>query len=346
MQTIILGIGGHGWQSLDNFIANSDTKNQIIAYSLTVDFGGASGFWTRLMELNQSQLCKQIYGKKLDSLPFGDWNKVILFFFGQRYGQTVAESYNIRTLDLESLLTNFEIISDYLAFDQSTIADFSQILATAVNFATQNLDQIKYSQKRKKICLGYPLNEYIYHLVEPEADLNWFYQQKGIFPSNFNLAFAASKRQILTGSDIKKNYYQGEDLLDHSQFPIFPQTMLVLDKSLKPSNFSEGFYKNLESADKIIIPNGSVANWLPFFNEPQTLQILKSKSKDRNLFWMVNLEKNGNEFDLLVYANYFLENEIQPKIILPASFDLKKSNNLNSQDLEILKNKFEFCKEF
>jgi hypothetical protein len=71
--------------------------------------------------------------------------------------------------------------------------------------------------------------------------------------------------------------------------------------------------KDLDNADFVILPHGSICNWLPLINCPDILQILKNKP----ILAMMNLFYLPNELEYFEYMQYLFELGLLPIVIGP-----------------------------
>jgi hypothetical protein len=85
----------------------------------------------------------------------------------------------------------------------------------------------------------------------------------------------------------------------------------TLGKPKKP------FIKILNQADLVIIPNGSVGNWLSVVN----YQKVKSILKDKKIVWLTNPYRNKNELINPNYVLYFNECDIVINTFVPSKND-------------------------
>ncbi len=332
-KVIILGSGGHGWQIFENYLAES-LEDQVKIYGLTVDYGGSGGIWYRLLEYDDYTLSRKLFGEVKPILPWGDFNKIIIHCISRLYGSVVAKTLDFRSFDLDSHIRAFHILADYMALEKSICDHFEDFFTTSLEYFKENQDDLEYDPG-KEFCLGYPWQDFVFWNLGGVADVNLFYKKKHVFPQNLKISFTADNRQILVAKNAKSQEFFGEDEVDHSQHPILPDSLKILDlnKDLaKPKDF---LINDLEQVDLIIIPTGSIANWLPLINQSKIAQIIEKKSQLNKVFWFLNLKKNENEFGLETYLDYLLSKNIKPNLVTanPEENLENLDHNLFSQDL-------------
>jgi hypothetical protein len=310
--TVILGVGGHGWESLSDYIEQSDS--QILMYSQTTDWGGFTGMLGRLMEYNNGELNQILHGKILPVLPWGDFNKRLVYYLTKKYGSLVGETFDFRSFHIWELKQEFEIISDFLALDPIISSHFEVYLENFCKYFDLHSEKLP---EIKPICLGNLWNQYLFWQLGSLENWNDFYRQHGILPENLEFLFTELSRNILVGETIKGEKNVGEDILDVSEVAVLPKSLKILEANLAEFEPSEDFLEKLEKADLIIFPNGSIANWLPFLNNLEIQLILKSKADKKQLIWLMNLFHTPNELKIHEYIKYVYSLGIFPIIIAP-----------------------------
>ncbi|NJK71006.1 MAG: hypothetical protein HC932_01980 [Thermales bacterium] len=73
----------------------------------------------------------------------------------------------------------------------------------------------------------------------------------------------------------------------------------------------------LKESELIIIPNGSIANWLPIVNVKKVRQVLQKKSKKKEVLMLMNLFFGSNEYPCDVYGYYLKGLGVEPVIMAP-----------------------------
>jgi hypothetical protein len=333
----ILGTGGHGWEVFSDYIYHNKT-NPVQVFGLTVDYGGSGGIWYRLQEINDFELSKKAFGDKKPVMPWGDFNKIILNFLLKKYGSIVASTLDFRSEDLDAHLSNFQIMADYFALDTNSEEHFENFFRFCFDYYQQNKDKLNY-QTEKDFCFGYPWQDFVFWNLGGIEDVNNFYQSYNLFPKTFNIHFTSVEREVLIGQSEKGNKYFGEDQVDNAQEPILPDSLQILDTNNKPISVYPKFIEKLKSSDTIILPVGSITNWLPLLNLKEVQEILQEYSQNKKLYWFVNLQRAKNEFDIQVYIDYLKQKSINPILVIPANYQqLNSSVDRRYHNLSEIKN--------
>jgi hypothetical protein len=318
---LILGVGGHGSISLSKLFL--DTKYHFQLYYNTGDWGGSYGLWGRLLEHNDDELNKRLHKKILPVLPFADPNKLICYFFEQS-GIAIKPSLDFRSDKQDDHQTRINILVKILKFNEQQQSLFQNYFDTSWNYYIQNKNILKYN---KQFCLGYLVQSFIYWQYKGMNGWNKFFHNLGILPKNIYIDFTAENRQVLVAKDLSLEKYFGEDIIDNHTNPFIPNSMVFRDKiDYKTSEPKIKFINNLDQANWIIIPNGSIANWLPIVN----YNSIKSKLQFKHIIWLTNPYRNKNELINTNYHSYLLDNNIKP-ITLSS-----KTNNFNKKFHNIL----------
>lgn len=332
----ILGAGKSYIYSLGEFIASS--KHQFEVYLIPADFGGSSGLWNRLLEFNDSELNNKLHSKTIPNLTWGDINKTIIYFLNRKSGKYVSSSLDFRSNDLAELINEFDILADFLALEQDLERRFYKYLVTCYDFFIKNQKDLKFSSL-KPLCLGYIWQTFLYW--ESDCDivkLNDFYKNLGILPQNIVFQFTSENRQNLIAKDQNKKDLFGEDEIDLHLEPVLPETLKIENLDKSQNIFKPDFITSLKNSDMVIIPHGSVTNWIPFVNYKEVEDILVTKSKEKKLFWIVNPFFVANEYPISKYLDYLKNKEILPILLAPKNLDsdLKNTNNVDNLDTENL----------
>jgi hypothetical protein len=337
---LVLGVGGHGWLALSQFIY--DYEGQIDCFCQTVDYGGSGGVWYRLLEHNDFELNKKLHSGKIKPiLPWGDLNKIITHFFTHKHGLLGGQILDFRSDDLNSHLKEIDVLSDLLGMETVTEKLFINYFKTAFEYYLKNKNDIDYTTK-KEFCLGYVWQDFLHWNLENVSDLSLFYRQYNILPQNLKLHFTSQNRQILVAETTTGKILVGEDKIDKSKLKIKPDSFKIKNISKSKEIFSQQFIDSLIGSDVIIIPPGSVSNWLPLLNYPQILDLIKSK----RLVWIVNPTDSINEFKAQKYLSFLQAKGLEPALIgskelLPHinAVDLASKNKYNDKQIsEILQN--------
>ena len=134
----------------------------------------------------------------------------------------------------------------------------------------------------------------------------------------------------LTGEDESNNQYFSEEEIDSSENKILPKSFKILndkDEILKPT---EVFLEDLKESSLVIIPNGSIANWLPMLNDTEIVEILKEKL----LIWMINPTQKKNEYTADIYLKYLINLNLKPITIGKFDTQFLPEYHLISSDKE------------
>ena len=138
-----------------------------------------------------------------------------------------------------------------------------------------------------------------------------------ILPSNVYLDFTSKNRQVMTARDLSLEKLFGEDQIDSYYSPILPETMFFENPDESLGKPKKPFIKVLNQADLVIIPNGSVGNWLSVFNYQKVKAILKEKK----IVWLTNPYRNKNELINPNYILYFTECGVKVNTFVPSKND-------------------------
>ena len=250
-KAVLFGNGGHGWSSLENLI---ETRQDIFikAFNLTTDYGGSGGIWYRLLEHDDSQLSKLLYGEARSVLPWGDYNKIVIHYATKRYGSLMGQILDFRSNNIDKHKENFELLSDMMALEKPVYDDFWQYFEIAFNYYQTHKKELKYETK-KEFCFGYPWQDYVWWNLGGVADVNIFYHAKNIIPDNFEMHYTAKDRRVLTGVTTTYRELIGEDVLDNAIDPVLPESLRIRTKALEVCEQQFEFLNNgiLEKAIRI-----------------------------------------------------------------------------------------------
>ncbi|MEM1312309.1 MAG: hypothetical protein AAGF07_02500 [Patescibacteria group bacterium] len=312
---VVIGAGGHGWESLRSFFDYRPESHYFKLYTQTTDWGGFTGLLGRLMEYNDGELNYLLHGNKIQVLPWGDTNKRVGFYLARQYGVQVAQTMDLRSYHIWDLKQEFLILSDFLALEQTTINQFNVYLETFYKYFNQSAETLPYITPP---CLGSLWNQYLYWQTGSLQSWNEFYNSKHSSPENLEFLFTSEVREelIVESSDSYLSLV-GEDVIDKHPSPIDPASLVI--KNVKHSQFqvNSDFLENLQKADLIIIPNGSLANWIPLVNISEVQSCLKQKASENKLIWLLNLFHTSNEHKIHKYISYLDSLGVNPIIIGP-----------------------------
>lgn len=352
---VVIGSGGHGVLSLSELLNNPEFDHYI--YFNTGDWGGSWGLWGRLLEYNDNELNKILHQQPLEVLAFADLNKAICHFINLKNnsGQSQESLVNLETDKLEikdpssspkrhknmnKCLLDYRSdkhydhkqkitkICELVNFDTDQQSSFLNYFQKAWDFYQKNKLKLKYE---KQFCIGYVLQFYVYYqssilASEPANALenkdvmyfwNKFWQDLGILPSNVYLDFTSKNRQVMTARNLSLEKLFGEDQIDSYYSPILPETMFFENPDETLGKPKKPFIKILSQAELVIIPNGSVGNWLSVVNYQKVKTILK----DKKIVWLTNPYRNKNELINPNYVLYFNECGIDVNTFVPSKND-------------------------
>jgi hypothetical protein len=324
---LILGSGGHGWESIKHVI---DTfSGDVEVTMLPVDWGGSTGTIGRLMKLRNCELNKILHNdSKYPVFPFGDLNKFVAAYLEENCDVSIKpidSDKQINCLEFRSdsytaLMRAFVRIISCLELDREITEQFEQYLKSYLEYYLEFKDCIA---NPKTTALGNIWHSFLFYRFKGMDGLVGFYKSKKILPLNLSIQFTSSDREILQGSyQNEENQIfnlDGEDLIDDSDYPIDPNSFKLLSVNRSQKIITPKFISSLKSATTIIIPNGSLANWLPFVNIKEVARILHQKSKNNELIWVMNLFHGKNEYPFDVYYHYLSTFGINPIILGPIS---------------------------
>jgi hypothetical protein len=300
----ILGAGGHGLSSLQNLFENEDIDFNVF-YS-TADWGGATGLFGRLLEFDDFALNREIHRRILPTIPFGDPNKLICYFLNKSGNNLNSKNIlDFRSNIYEEHLEKIKELRNLLGLETEMVKEFLLYFNKIWNYYAFNQAKVKF---RREFCLGYV---FLYFLIKDDFDikiLNEKLRGFGALPSNVSFDFASSERQVLVAKDISLERLVGEDKIDKHKSPFLPQSMSLQnpDKSLGQAKLS--LVRTLSNSDLVVIPTGSIYNWLAIVNYKTVQNILRRKK----IVWITNPFKTKNELHNSNYLSYFHELNIHP----------------------------------
>jgi hypothetical protein len=311
-QILILGAGGHGTISLTELFQNKELSFDVVFH--TADWGGSQGLWGRLLKLGDCFLDKSLNGKSETFLPFGDPNKLINYYAQQKYPN--LEFFDLRSSDFTILESKSKVFLDLISSTEDFKKEFLDYLKTAFEFFIINRKKLGF---KREFCVGYVFHAFLLKKNESVFGCNKFLQDLEIIPKNLMLSFCSDTRTIMVAKDISLVKLVGEDKVDHHDNPILPDSVHLSDPlTKKPMNEVPQLFAKIKSSDLIIIPTGSITNWVSILNIPGIVELLKPKK----LIWITNPYKSRNELDNLDYFQYFQSLGITP-IILKSRKDPK-----------------------
>jgi hypothetical protein len=349
----IIGSGGHGVASLYELLKHTEYEHSV--YFNTGDWGGSWGLWGRLLEFNDNELNTKLHGSRIDVLPFADINKAICHFITVLFPDKFVFS-SATSQDSISKVYKYKPIAinrPILDFRSNLLSENKLVLLEILKLTKFNVEEEKefrryfeiawsYFQKNKvklkvekPFCLGYVLQFFVFFKstqlaqisgLDPMSHWNQFWQKIEVLPRNVYLDFTSKNRQVMTAKNLSLEKLMGEDQVDSYYSPILPETMIFENINQTLGKPKKPFLKVLEKSDLIIIPNGSVGNWLSVINYQKVKTILQGK----NVVWLTNPYRNKNELINPNYVLYFKENGIDVKTLVPSK------NNQNPDYFSVL----------
>ncbi len=324
---MILGSGGNGWKSLKEFLTGYQGLIKIAM--LPVDWGGSTGIIGRVMEFNNGFLNKKLHGSKsYPVLPFGDMNKVFADFLHDKCADNVihvADNKPVNVLDFRSdnydeLLEVFVSVKKCIDVDDKIVKGFGEYLQQYLEYYHTVKEEFEYESKTS---LGNIWHSYLFFKYNGVKGVCDFYKQRKVLPENLELVLTFDNRQILHGNYLGETkefcYIKGEDQIDHSFHPIEPESFNLSNIDGLRGGVSDEFISKLKDAELVVIPNGSIANWLPLINVDTVKKELVKKSKKNELVILMNLFFGRNEYPFDVYHYYLKKFGIFPVIFSPKS---------------------------
>jgi hypothetical protein len=328
MKIAVLGVGGHGWRSLSRYIATVD--HEIDFWYLTADWGGFTGQFGRLLELDNHKINHLLHNnQQLPVLPWGDINKVVSYYLCKIKGIYAQECFDKRfsmnpknqeadwqksKLGLSNKLN--EMLS-ILNLNGEFKTEINAYLDETIGYMQNNISDLNFASSGGSIANFW--QNYIYYISQNIYQFNHFYHLNSLLPFNLNLYFTSFERQILVGRNSDGQELIGEENLDTSTSPILPSSMRLVDTNMEPYDQNEIsiLYRQLRLSDYIIIPNGSIANWLPLVNIPEVNQLLSQKSNNGKVISLMNLFYTSNEMEYYEYMKYLDGLGIHPIVLGP-----------------------------
>lgn len=324
-QLVIFGSGGHGWESIKQYI--DDFEGEVLVSMLPVDWGGSTGTIGRLLKRENGEFNEKIHKNRLfPIMPFGDMNKFILTYLLEKCPQDAIVEYrekktnalDFRSDSYEALSRVYSKITHCMGVDEQLKYSFFEYLHSYLEHYLEYKDLLNAP---KTTALGNMWHSFLFYNLGSIANITKFYHNNSILHKKINLIFTSTNRQILRGRYYNESqhefYLDGEDKIDTSDFPIDPESFHLLPSISGQKQVIQEFLTALKNADLIIIPNGSIANWLPLLNEPDVLEIMQEKSRSRKLVWIMNLFHAKNEYPFDVYYHYLVTKDVNPIILGP-----------------------------
>jgi hypothetical protein len=311
-QILVLGAGGHGTISLTELFQSKVFSFDVVFH--TADWGGSQGLWGRLLKLGDYFLDRTLNEKSNTFLPFGDPNKLINYYAQQKFAD--LDFFDLRSSDFKIVEEKSKVFLDLIRSTDGFKKEFLNYLKIAFDYYIINRKKLGF---KKELCVGYLFHAFLLKKTASVLGWNKALQELEIIPKNLTLGFCSDSRTIMVAKDISLVKLIGEDKVDHHDNPILPDSVHLSDPLTKKSISEPAeLFAKIQSADLIILPTGSITNWVCVLNIPGVVELLKTKK----VIWITNPYKSRNELDNLDYFNYFQTLGITP-IILKSRKDSK-----------------------
>lgn len=328
----VIGAGGHGIEPIKSFLNQPHIQTTI--YYLTSDWGGSTGTLGRIFEYQKHSVLRQSNMLQIGLsprpvLPLGDINKLILSYmqFPDWNAWVQTRSRTMVKFDPKTHLLDFrsDVLADLLAgytifsgfFQLGT--DFDQDFKTYLEALFAFYEPVKHSiNYHHSFCLGNLIHYFIY-FRQGLTGLNNYYHQLNILPKQIQIDFTSFERQTLLATSIVGLPLSGENAIDSTPLAIDQSSLILANPSLNEELelVTPTFLDAITKADLVIIPNGSIANWLPLVNIQEVQNRLQALSLTNKLVWMTNLFHTTNELQLQNYIYYLFSKCIFPLILGP-----------------------------
>ena len=322
----ILGGGGHGITLLTKYLISSKSNFQI--YYNTTDWGGSQGLWGRMLELNNFELERQLFNTTESFLPFADLNKTLIEFSRHSSRKDNLEDLNHRSHSLKEALAEFTKLANVLGLKLQDELAFKGQMKQIWAFNYKNRPKIKYF---KEICFGYFWHQRLFNKTKNIKDWNKYWQDLGFLPHNVDLKFSQDIRTTLIATDINLTAVISEEVIDFHKQPFLADQVFIQSKDLRSElPLSQEFLNDLRAADVVLIPSGTICNWIGFCNYGLVRNILGKKK----LVWLCNPRKSRNELPIKDYYEFLVK--INPEVVALTS--IKKQVNFGMKVLELDEN--------
>lgn len=310
---VIVGAGGHGLLAFRKLFQIRDQTYKI--YYNTTDWGGSYGLFGRLMECQNGKLNTQLHNHKLPLLPFADPNKLICYYT-KLQNKKVAIALDFRSIEPNDFASHIKVLCSFFGFSSLQKIEFEEYFRLFWQFYKVNQNKIGY---KDKVNLGYIFHFFVYQSCGSVAGWNTFFQESQIIPANLSIDFSFADRQILVAKDISLVKVHGEDKIDKHKTPLLPETLHLKGLPGHKNQVSNRLLKDLQEAKAVIIPNGSICNWIPLVNIKEVKEALSQKT----IIWVTNPFRTKNELINPNYQLFLNEVGLFPKILS------SKTNNPN-----------------
>jgi len=317
----LLGCGGHGWQNCSILVET--WQNNVYLWYQTVDWGGFTGLWGRYLEDNNSYANTLLHGYKTPVFPWGDINKAIGYFLSQK-SETLEKLWIQRQKSESELVEATQVFLNELNVNDADKEAFVAYLKTAYNGLAEY--QKKSGYEARNPALAHFFSPWLFSKLQSMEQWNDWWKTNNILPTHIHLCFTHTNRTTLIAIDEHNTPLTGEDIIDDHFCALLPESIALnsIDAHVDAN------FLSILSQSTVVIPNGSIANWLSLVNDDTVGSILQKKIHSNNetqptttFFWVPNLAHSNQEYNTWVYAHYL------EKINLPADIILGCEDDLN-----------------
>jgi len=315
----VLGCGGHGWLNCSELVANWQGK--VYIWFATIDWGGFTGIWGRMCEADAGRVHHILHGTNAPVMPWGDIQKAIGYFLSASHTPKVSNLWLQRHTQFNSLRDSWQAWSVHINLSAQEKKDFENYLHTAwthlsayCTHTSADTPQNLSPWLGRGVALAHFFSPWLLQYTASMKQWNQWWHQHGILPNNTYLYFSHTHRAVLQAQDIYTTQLIGEDIIDEHPYPLHPQFFdLSHPAQLHPDIL------DILSASQIIIPTGSVANWLPLVHQPKLQSCLQKHT--RNLTWIPNVTASAQDVSTYQYLQELHRSHLHPRILLAQQDD-------------------------
>jgi hypothetical protein len=315
-----------------------ETKNHTINIVQTQwDNGGHTGYLLRFYEWlrTEGKLKGEVWKGFLLPPPMGDLKSQISrwckFLIGDEYKATIAsligskhDDLDISIKDLEDLIGKLQKLSPEI-FDENKM----NFLSTYCNYYREYVEIIEKEKKKKgdsttdNHSVGNLFLSFLYfysflvrdivkfpHYHHHEIFFN-FLKNLGLVPRGIRLEFLIDGRFNLTGQSFDGQHIKSEKWFDDypAAEPVNPETYNL--EAVDGEDIETKFYDLVNISDVVVIPPGSLSNWMPLVNK------FKDALLTKPVIWIVNSFHHISEVVLRQQLEYMQSLGIKPIILAP-----------------------------
>lgn len=307
------------------------------------DNGGHTGYVLDFYDwLRENEIFVKIFGENfLLPPPMGDlktqisrWAKHLI---KSSEGGEIADLLATRYPDPASSLRNVEKLINILKdlnreiFSEEDVMNFMQ---TFMNLYTEFSKDKEMNHSVGNLFLSF-LYFYSY-LIKGKLDLDLYSHHHEVFfnflkdlqlvPRGARFEFLIDGRYKLTAATFEEYKILGERYFDDFEgiVPVDPKTYYI--KAVDGEDIGSKFDEMLSSSDVVVVPPGSLSNWMPLINK------FKEKLIGKPLVWIVNSFYHVSEVPLEEQIKYIRSLGLDPIILAP-----KVSNPFDELDEEVRK---------